>query len=358
MAGAIQGIVMGILLWNNEKSPQFEANRFLAAILFFFSYLLMVETLYGLGQGGVNQWLYHILLEYNWIYGALIFFYVRKLLVPKWKLTRKDWIHFLPVGIEFLFSNFIKTQNFYWDGTRESLSWAGYYGYSLWMHTPFQMVVAIILLLFYAYKSFQLLEKTKHQETIIYNKNTIQRIRWTIISYLVFSSLALAAVSIDYLFFNYAFNPFHQYPTFIGLTLMTYWLGVQGIWYRNETVIEKTKKIAKGDKAMQAIVQKLEIVMKSEKLYLNPNLNVATLAKTINTKPYLLTKALNSQLSQKFNDYVNEFRVQEVIERINDEQYSNQTLLAIGYDSGFNSKASFNRIVKKITGKSPKELKK
>jgi len=56
MAGAIQGIVMGILLWNNKKSPQIEANRFLAAILFFFSYRLIVETLYGLGfQNGILQ---------------------------------------------------------------------------------------------------------------------------------------------------------------------------------------------------------------------------------------------------------------------------------------------------------------
>ena len=358
MAGAIQGIVMGVLLWNNEKSPQFEANRFLAAILFFFSYRLMVETIYGLGHGGSNQWLYHVLLEYNWIYGALIFFYIQKLLVPKWKFIKKDWIHFVPVAIEFLFSNFIKAQNFYWDGTRKSLSWAGYYGYLLWMHTPFQMIIAITLLLFYAYKSFHLLQETMKQETIIYNKNAIQRIQWTIIGYLVFSSLSLAAVSIDYLFFNYAFNPFYQYPTFISLTLMTYWLGVQGIWYRNEIVIIKTKKITKGNKAMQAIVQRLETIMKSKKLYLNPNLDVATLAKAIDTKPYLLTKALNSQLSKKFNDYVNEYRVEEAILRINDEQYANQTLLAIGYDSGFNSKASFNRIVKKITGKSPKELKK
>jgi AraC-like DNA-binding protein len=32
-----------------------------------------------------------------------------------------------------------------------------------------------------------------------------------------------------------------------------------------------------------------------------------------------------------------------------------QTLLGIAYDSGFNSKATFNRAFKKVTGLSPKQ---
>ena len=120
-----------------KSSPQWNANRFLAVILFFFSYRLLAETLFGLNIGGVNHWMYHVLLEYNWIYGCLIYFYITALINSKFELQRKHWIHFLPVILEFIWSNFIKSQNFFWDGTRESLTWLGYWGYAFWVHTPF-----------------------------------------------------------------------------------------------------------------------------------------------------------------------------------------------------------------------------
>ncbi len=40
-----------------------------------------------------------------------------------------------------------------------------------------------------------------------------------------------------------------------------------------------------------------------------------------------------------------------------DPAYDRITLLGIAFDAGFNSKASFNRTFKQITGKSPKEYK-
>jgi hypothetical protein len=111
--GAIQGIIYGIILWRN-KGQNSIANNFLATILFFFSYRLIVEILKLFGIG-YYDFFYHILLEYNWIYGALIYFFVKAYATPNFKLNfKKDWIHFVPVAIEFVWSNFIKSQNFYW----------------------------------------------------------------------------------------------------------------------------------------------------------------------------------------------------------------------------------------------------
>jgi len=357
MAGAIQGIVMGILLWRSKSSPQWKANRFLALILFFFAYRLITETLYSLDIIGYKNWLYHVFLEYNWIYGGLIYFYVISLIQPKFKLERKHWIHFLPVALEFAWSNFIKSQNFFWDGTAESLTWLGYHGYILWMHTPFQIVIAIGLVLYYTIRLRHQLIRKKIQTSTPLKPSARLRILWTLNAYIAFSILSISFSSVDYLFYDYAFNPFYKYPTFIGMALLAYWLGIQGIWYRNETIFEKAPKKVTNSEELKQIIQELKAIMLTQKPYLNPELNVAALAKIINTKPYLLTKALNQQLQKKFSDYINEFRVQEVKERINHPDYDNKTLLAIAYDSGFNSKASFNRIVKKITGQSPSQLK-
>ena len=45
----------------------------------------------------------------------------------------------------------------------------------------------------------------------------------------------------------------------------------------------------------------------------------------------------------------------EVKERMQSEEYKRLTILAIAYDSGFNSKSSFNTIFKEKTGQTPSE---
>ena len=47
----------------------------------------------------------------------------------------------------------------------------------------------------------------------------------------------------------------------------------------------------------------------------------------------------------------------EAILRMKEDKYSNYTLLAIAFDSGFNSKSAFNRIFKQNTGKTPSAYK-
>ena len=57
-------------------------------------------------------------------------------------------------------------------------------------------------------------------------------------------------------------------------------------------------------------------------------------------------------------DFVNQYRIEAAKNMLTSDKYNQYTIIAIAYEAGFNSKASFNRIVKKITGKSPKFLKK
>ena len=70
-----------------------------------------------------------------------------------------------------------------------------------------------------------------------------------------------------------------------------------------------------------------------------------------------LEKEKQEFLEKNFYTLINEYRVQEVIRRMNDKQYQMYTLLAIALDAGFNSKSAFNRIFKQITGKTPSEYK-
>ncbi len=354
--GAIQGLVYGLILWKN-KGPNRLANRFLAAILFFFSYRLLVETTKIFGLGAYDFW-YHVLLEYNWVYGALIYFFIKSYVTPGFKVKGKEWWHFLPVAIEFVWSNFIKTQNFYWEGTRESLSWLGYWGYVVWMLYPTMFVVAGILIIYYTYRARRILRSKIEDESSGVIPEKVTWVKRVLVVLSVFSVLYVVVILVDFFFFNFAGNLFYGHPVFIGMALITYWLGIEGFNRRDELVVKvKPTLNAKEKEQLSAIAQNLETAMKEEQLYKDPGLTLSSLSSKLDVKPYLLTKCLNLHFNKKFNDYVNEYRIQEVKTLLKDPKNAQYTLLSLAYDAGFNSKASFNRAVKKLTGKSPSALK-
>ncbi|MGV6830452.1 MAG: helix-turn-helix domain-containing protein [bacterium] len=352
--GALQGIIYGIILWKHQSRNQI-ANRFLAAILFFFAYRLIVESLKLFGIG-YYDFFYHILLEYNWIYGALIFFFVKAYVTPNFKLNlKRDWIHFLPVIIEFIWSNFIKSQNFFWDGTKESLSWLGYWGYVVWMQLPTQYIISALLIIFYIHKSQKLLNEKDHTtHTVIVEKTKWIRPVLMVMKY--YSLIVIVVVLVDYLFFNYAFNRTYHYPLFIGMALVTYWLGIEG-FNRKENYAIKENLSSKESSSLKALANLLTDAMENDQLYKDPDLNLKKLADHLDAKSYMVTKSLNVVFEKKFNDFINEYRITELKSLLKDPKNKQFTLLSLAFEAGFNSKASFNRAVKKITGNSPSALK-
>lgn len=53
--------------------------------------------------------------------------------------------------------------------------------------------------------------------------------------------------------------------------------------------------------------------------------------------------------------FINDYRVDEVIARFQDPNFNDYNILRIAFDSGFNSKSSFNSIFRKATGFTPME---
>lgn len=354
-AGALQGLIYGFILLKKATTNR-AANSFLATILFFFSYRLIVEICKIFGYGFYDFW-YHIFIEFNWIYGALIYFFVKASVVPQYSFKlKKEWIHFLPVTLEFVWSNFIKTQNFYWDGTRESLSWLGYYGYIIWMHYPTMFIISGALIIYYSTKANNLIKHQTLKNHI--NKSDIKWINQFLIVLKYFAVILIIVVLTDLIFFDYAFQKFYSYPLFIGMAIITYWLGLEGFNKRNIDVIKTQKNISEQERSQfETIAKRLQKLMSEEKLYLNPDLNLTKLAEALEEKSYLVSKSLNVILNKKFNDFVNEYRINALKIALKNPENSKFTLLSLAFEVGFNSKASFNRAVKKITGKPPKDLK-
>lgn len=98
---------------------------------------------------------------------------------------------------------------------------------------------------------------------------------------------------------------------------------------------------------------KIENSMLEEKLYLEPELSLSDMAQKLKTNTSVLSAAINSTFGKNFNDFVNEYRVKEFKKQIKLPKNQNYTILAVAFECGFNSKATFNRAFKKFTGQSP-----
>lgn len=98
------------------------------------------------------------------------------------------------------------------------------------------------------------------------------------------------------------------------------------------------------------IAARLEQAMRAQGLYRDPLLSLSGLAGRIGVTPNHLSQVLNEHLGQSFFDYVNRWRVEEAVARI---AASDEPILAIAYEVGFNSRSTFNAAVKKHAGRPP-----
>ncbi len=101
----------------------------------------------------------------------------------------------------------------------------------------------------------------------------------------------------------------------------------------------------------------LKKVVKANHYYQDPELSLSSLAEKLDLSLHELSRIINMALKKNFNDFVNEYRIREVARKMQDPAYDHLTLLGIAFDAGFNSKTTFNRTFRQMTGKSPAEYK-
>ncbi len=124
---------------------------------------------------------------------------------------------------------------------------------------------------------------------------------------------------------------------------------------------ETTEKLVPNEidkEELEQILSRLNESMMDKKSYLKGDLTVEELATEINVSRTVLTQILNKKLNKNFYKYINEFRIEEAKQLLVNLKYKNFSILAIGYEAGFNSKSTFNAIFKDKVGITPSEYKK
>jgi len=116
---------------------------------------------------------------------------------------------------------------------------------------------------------------------------------------------------------------------------------------------KKYKQALLDTKEVTMYSKELKQIMMDYKLYLNPDLSLKDLASYLDLPANYVSQLLNLGFQKNFSEYINTFRINEFKERILLEENKGLTIMAIAYDSGFNSKTVFNTFFKKIEGVTP-----
>jgi len=162
----------------------------------------------------------------------------------------------------------------------------------------------------------------------------------------------------------------HSIPVYILLytlliiaTYSTYWIGIEGL--KKTESLPENEDFKSGDvvapnsysnldsQDISSIAERIQHLMTEEKMFLHETLSLKTLSNRINIEPNLVSYVLNNKLNRSFYDFVNEYRIEEVKKKLKDPKYAHYKLVELAYESGFNSKATFNRVFKKLEGITP-----
>ena len=112
------------------------------------------------------------------------------------------------------------------------------------------------------------------------------------------------------------------------------------------------------DEIAAAYAKEARDLMEKEKLYRNPYLTMPELAKKLKLSSNTLSQVLNGYCGQTFYNFINIYRLEEVIAMMRDPKNDDKSILKLSIEAGFNSKSTFNNIFKKQTGMTPAEFRK
>jgi AraC-like DNA-binding protein len=101
--------------------------------------------------------------------------------------------------------------------------------------------------------------------------------------------------------------------------------------------------------------RRLLALFETDRIHLREDLSLRDLAKALGITPHQLSWLINDGLDLSFSDLVNGYRIAVAKARLADPNLNSATILTVGFEAGFGTKAAFNRAFRKHTGMTPSE---
>lgn len=121
-----------------------------------------------------------------------------------------------------------------------------------------------------------------------------------------------------------------------------------------EIILEEPQlSINISSKTEKILLRKLELFEKN-KGFIKKDINLSSLAKQFETNTKYLSEIIKTHRQKQFNNYLNELRVNYIVDRLqNEPKYINTKISYLASDCGFTSHSTFTTIFTQITNESP-----
>ncbi|MBN2092659.1 helix-turn-helix transcriptional regulator [candidate division KSB1 bacterium] len=357
LLGATQGIFLALLLFNKPGNKS--ANRLLALLLISYSAFLADAAIMQTEFGWQFPHLLGLAAGVIYLITPLHYFYARSLILPDLSFQKKQLLHFflfIAFYLAFLFP-------FYLLNGPEKIA----YLRNDELHGPSSLLLLFNWLLIFqgiSYLTSTLWLLKKHALKIKNNFSSIDKINLNWLRNITLMTLALWILEFLLKFlqlFNIASSVEISVP--LSIAVLIYAMGYLGLRqpeiFSGFAEIKELKKYERSGLTKekgQELQKKLVHLMETEKPYTDSNLKLTQLARMLSTSPNYLSQVINEELNQNFFDFVNGYRIEEAKRLIADPANQNDTILAIAYDVGFNSKSVFNTSFKKHSQMTPSQF--
>jgi len=226
-------------------------------------------------------------------------------------------------------------------------------------------IVVVIQGIVYSILAINLLQHFEYFRGKRLTKGQTKAVKWIMLFVLI--NIVLWAIGtigsvMDMLGIRMPINPFKVY--YLGITLLMITLGYFSIKHPYSFSMEASNQFGffnekeKKESYVSTSEDKndLKIItnyVKNEKAYLRNDLNLQDLVIGTGLTKNRISELLNNELNKSFYDVINEYRINEVIRLIEEGKHKEFTLAHLAQKAGFNSKATFYRVFKRVTGNTP-----
>jgi len=340
----MQGLIIGSFLLRKGFKLKQEIF-YLALILIGFAAMLGRVLLIGIYEN--QSWFFNN-LNFVLLISPAFYFYAKESSRASKNPLKFNYLHFLP----FLIIN-LGYILFYFS-LKSSIYYKTYLINTIQVNDGFSIIYFSI----YLYLTYKIVR----QHRTSYHKELYILLNKLIYNFFGFFIIWLMYVLAELVYFHYSMELIYYYPMMLILAVILYYMSLQVIisdrFLFDIKTITKRKAVILEEADSESLLNQLTLFMTEEKPFLDGNVSLITLAGSLDVNPKALSFVINEHIHKNFNNYINDWRIEEVKKRLNDKEYNHHKMLTIAFDCGFNSKSTFNLAFRKSTGLSPSEYRK
>ena len=352
------------------KSENRDANKWLAFLLIAIS-LHLFE--YGADISGITlKYPFLLASTYPLLFclGPFYYIYCRYLLDKNYKVGIKGMFHFIPSVLVLLMM-----LPFYLMNKSQKLNFIQNLESNGNLIIPTEqlifMAIHVAQTVIYVYAAYKFIAK-KEQEIKEFSSDVlvVKKINWLNSFSLYFATyLILYFLLVLTLTFIHSYQVQIDYVMLLITSLSLYAIGYSAIQSPEifksfpdlefqpvksspQTLVAEPKNGNRFPGLKQDLLQ----FMETNKPYLKSDIKISELADSLFVPYHQLSQVINDEFLVNFYDFINKYRVEDA-KKLLIEDNRNYKILAIAYEVGFNSKATFNRVFKKFTDLTPSEFK-